>query len=188
MAGSGKAASGPARTSARSPASAVRAGGAGRQVLVGPDGGAVGRAGGALRGGHRAFRLGQARPGGVDRVGRKRGGERRDGLLAHRARLPRDQVRAQAGDDVRAPGLVQFRLALKACPLGRGQGGVGRVPRGGGPPGRRFRAVTAGQQSPQVAEVAVRLGERRLRRGGGARRAGRRVGTARLPQGRPPRR
>ena len=148
---SGKAASGPDRMRVRLSASAIRRLVPARQVRVGLGRGGGGLAGGGLRGARRAGRVGQALLRGVDLAGRQRGGERRDGLLAHRARLPRDQVRAQSGDDVGASRLLQLRLALAACLLGGGQDVFGRVPCGGGPPGRALGEGHVGQQGPQVA-------------------------------------
>ena len=75
-------------------------------------------------------------------------------------------MRPQGGDDVGAARFLQFGLARAAVVLGGGQGAVGRLARGGGLPRGAPGGGRAGQQGPQVAEVAVRLNERRLRRGG----------------------
>lgn len=54
----------------------------------------------------------------VERRGGQRRGQRGDRLLAHRARLSRDEVRAQAGHDVRPAGLVGVLLTLLAIGFG----------------------------------------------------------------------
>ena len=69
---------------------------------------------------------------GIDLVGWQRSGKDQDGLLAYRARLPSDQVRAQSGDYVVAACLLQLGLTLTAPLFGSGQGTLCLLPRCGG--------------------------------------------------------
>ena len=196
--GSGKAASGPDSRPARSLASGVLPL---RRWRAGPRRPCRRRcwpAGGGPRGGHRPVRFGQPRLGGVDLVGWQRGGERRDGLLAHRARLPRDQVRAQARDHVSAACLAPGPPAAQAAPARR------RPARRRPPPARRLpagprarRSVMSARSGSQFAEVAgpgraappVRAAARASRAAASPRSASSRAcrrGGDRARRGRPP--